>query len=100
VTGWNSLGHLPYKTGYVALETSAHLHGNGCENCHGPGSAHVAAEQAEKVVDEDQLNKLRAEMRLTLENARESCMKCHDLDNSPDFAKEESFDRYWEEIAH
>lgn len=100
VTGWNSLGHLPYKTGYVDLETSAHLHGNGCENCHGPGSAHVAAEQSEKVVNEDQLNKLRAEMRLTLGNARESCMKCHDLDNSPDFAQEESFDRYWEEIAH
>ncbi|MBI83135.1 MAG: hypothetical protein CMJ81_08065 [Planctomycetaceae bacterium] len=100
VTGWNFQGHLPYETGYVDLEASAHLHGNGCENCHGPGSAHVAAEQAEEVVDEDQLNKLREEMRLTLENAREFCMKCHDLDNSPDFGKEESFNRYWEEIAH
>ena len=28
------------------------LHGNGCENCHGPGSAHVAAENGDIDVDE------------------------------------------------
>ncbi len=45
VTGWNPQNYYPYESGYLSLETSSHLHGNGCENCHGPGSGHVAAEK-------------------------------------------------------
>ena len=40
---------------------------NGCENCHGPGSAHVAAEQ--DGADEAAVTRLREEMRLSLADA-------------------------------
>ena len=43
VTGWNPGNFAPYRTGYESLETTPHLVANGCENCHGPGSKHVAA---------------------------------------------------------
>jgi hypothetical protein len=40
-------------------------------------------------------------MILPLEKAREKCMECHDLDNSPDFHEDDAFeDIYWPEIEH
>jgi len=100
VTGWNPQRFFPYTTGYVELEESAHLHGNGCENCHGPGSEHVAAEQGDVEVGDEQLERLRESMRLPLAEARESCLECHDLDNSPDFHVEGAFEKYWKQIVH
>lgn len=97
VTGWNPQGFFAYESGYQDLEESEHLHTNGCENCHGPGSAHVAAENGDIDVSDEELDKLRAEMRLTLEEAKKSqCYNCHDTDNSPEF----DFDTYWEEVKH
>lgn len=101
VTGWNPQGFFPYTTGYMDLDESAHLHGNGCENCHGPGSEHVAAEQGDVDVDDEQLNRLRESMRLLYADARETCLECHDLDNSPDFHDEGAFEKkYWPKIIH
>ena len=78
-----------------------HLHGNGCENCHGPGSSHAAAEQKDSDVSDADRTRLRESMRLPLEKAREHCMQCHDLDNSPDFHEEDAFDDvYWPEVEH
>jgi hypothetical protein len=34
-------------------------------------------------------------MRLPLAEAEQSCMQCHDLDNSPEFLKDGAFERYW-----
>jgi hypothetical protein len=99
VTGWNPQKYYPYTTGYVDLEKSAHLHANGCENCHGPGSKHVAAESAGGVSDAE-LSKLRESMRLPLASAKKKCQECHDIDNSPEFDKEGAFERYWEEVKH
>ena len=97
VTGWNPSGYFPYVSGYLDLEQSVALHTNGCENCHGPGSAHVAAENGDVEVSDEEQTKLREEMRLTLEEARKSkCYDCHDQDNSPDF----DFDTYWPEVEH
>jgi len=73
-TGWNPQKFYPYKSGLIDMEKQDHLLGNGCENCHGPGSAHVAME--------------------------ELASKHHDLDNSPDFLKEGGFDKYWPKIKH
>ena len=101
VTGWNPQRYYPYETGYMSLEADKHMHGSGCENCHGPGAKHTAAEQPGAGTSEEELKKLRLAMRLPLEKAREKCMECHDLDNSPDFHEEDAFeDEYWPEVEH
>ena len=100
VTGWNPQNYYPYVSGYLDLKTHEHLHGNGCENCHGPGATHTAAEHGTIDVTEEQRTQLREAMRLPLERAREKCMECHDLDNSPDFHEEDAFDDYWAEVEH
>ncbi len=100
VTGWNAQSYQPYVSGYLNLEADKLLHGNGCENCHGPGSAHVAAENGDINVSNARRDQLRESMKLPLAKAREKCMECHDLDNSPDFHKEGAFDDYWAEIEH
>ncbi len=101
VTGWNPQNYYPYASGYLSLEASQHLLGNGCENCHGPGAEHSAAEAEGSGATDDLLAELRDQMKLSLENAREKCMECHDLDNSPDFHQDDAFeDEYWPEIEH
>ena len=101
VTGWNPQEYYPYQTGYVSLEASGHLLGNGCENCHGPGAAHSAAEEPGADVSDDQRLALRVSMRLPLSRAKQKCMECHDLDNSPDFHEPDAFeDVYWPEVEH
>ena len=101
VTGWNPQKYYPYKSGYLSLEATPLLLGNGCENCHGPGSLHVAAESGEIDVDQQGRLALQFSIRLTLERAKEEhCYQCHDLDNSPDFHVEGAFEDYWEQIAH
>ncbi|SRR6056297_2589359 len=101
VTGWNAQNYYPYVSGYESLAASEHLTGNGCENCHGPGAAHSAAERENSGVAETQLAALREGMRLPLSKAKEKCMECHDLDNSPDFHEEDAFeDIYWPEVEH
>lgn len=102
VTGWDPQKYFPYDSGYLSLERSPLLNHNGCENCHGPGSAHVAVESGERQATEDEIKKLRDAMKLPLadEVAERKCMECHDEDNSPDFHKPGAFEKYWQEVAH
>jgi mono/diheme cytochrome c family protein len=98
VTGWNPQEYYPYETGYLGLDATPHLFGNSCENCHGPGAAHTAAERARppKIAERD---RLRAQIKLSRALAEENvCKKCHDLDNSPGFAGH--FDEFWPKVEH
>ena len=96
VTGWEPQKFFPFTSGYLDLEKTAHLKHNGCENCHGPGSVHVAAEEGEG--DDDKRLMLRESMRLPLagDKAKLKCLECHDLDNDPHF----KFEEYWPKVEH
>ena len=100
VTGWNPSKFAPYRTGFESLETTPHMLASGCENCHGPGSKHVAAELGDFQADAELLKKLRDEMKLPLDQASDKCMVCHDIDNSPDFHKPNAFENFWEKVKH
>ncbi len=100
VTGWNPQQYYPYESGYANLADSEHLLGSGCENCHGPGSKHVAAEYGDMEADNEMLEQLRQQMVLPLARARDKCLECHDLDNSPDFHTDGAFDEFWERVKH
>lgn len=98
VVGWNPQKYFPYVSGYLGVDETPLLHHVGCENCHGPGSAHCKVE--EDGGPTETLNKLREEVRLPLPEAEKKCMECHDLDNSPEFHAPGAFDRYWKKIEH
>ena len=100
VTGWNAQSFVPYRTGYESLERTPHMVANGCENCHGPGSKHVAAELGDVPAEAGLLEKLRNEMKLPLDRASDKCAECHDLDNSPDFHKPNAFEEFWGKVKH
>jgi hypothetical protein len=100
VTGWYPQQFLPYESGYLNLEKTPMMKGSGCENCHGPGSAHVAAEEGVGNPSPDALTSLRESMRLPLSQAEKKCQECHDLDNSPDFHATGAFEKYWKKVEH
>lgn len=102
VTGWEPQQHYPFETGYLSLEKTPTMTDVGCENCHGAGAAHVAAENGSGNLSAGAIAKLREAMRLPLagEVAERKCLECHDLDNSPDFHKDGGFERYWKKIEH
>ncbi len=96
VVGWDPQLYFPYKSGYLSEEKTPLLTHQGCENCHGPGSDHVAAELGELEVTEAEADLRRKQMRITLQAAEANCRGCHDLDNSPEF----DFDTYWPKVQH
>ncbi len=110
VTGWEPQKQFPFETGYLSLNATPDLVGNGCENCHGPGAKHAAAENGEIDVTDAEREQLRAALRLKIvanegnkkgqeyEKGKvvQMCMQCHDLDNSPEF----DFQKYWPKVKH
>ncbi|MEX2173704.1 MAG: multiheme c-type cytochrome [Pirellulaceae bacterium] len=101
VTGWEPQKFYPFESGYLSLEKTPQLQHNGCENCHGPGSAHVAAENGEGSPTDETIAKLRDSMKLPIAGgvAENKCRECHDEDNSPDFSHR-GFAAYWKEVEH
>lgn len=99
-TGWNFQEFVPYQSGYESLKKTPLLAGNGCENCHGPGAAHVAAEE-DAGTDEKARQSLREAMELSFDEARDKlCISCHDLDNDPNYKPEAFDEHYWPAIKH
>jgi hypothetical protein len=78
-----------YNSGWSSATATPYLKGNQCENCHGPGSKHVAEPDNKQYL---------AAMALTPEKAEKNrlCQHCHDGDNSPKF----DFGTYYPRIAH
>jgi len=101
VTGWDPQKFSPFESGYLSLTATPKFQHNGCENCHGPGSAHVAAENGDGNPADELKSKLRAAMRLPIAGgvAENKCRECHDEDNSPDFSHK-GFAEYWKEVEH
>jgi hypothetical protein len=109
-TGWEPQKYFPFESGFVGLKETPELVANGCENCHGPAAEHVAAETGEVDAKDDEIEQLRAALRLKIvknEGNKEGqvykeggvvhmCMQCHDVDNSPDF----DFQVYWPKVEH
>ena len=61
------------------------------------GDYAVASERAAEAGKDITLrNQQRALMRLTKATAEQTCLKCHDLDNSPHF----DYSTYWKKIEH
>lgn len=99
VTGWHPTEHYPYETGYQSLEKTPHLIDVGCETCHGPGGAHVAAENGSDLALQEKLRKPLVVTKAEAADPRSGkhhCFTCHDLDNSPDF----DLDTYWPSVEH
>ncbi|HUS38662.1 MAG TPA: multiheme c-type cytochrome [Pirellulales bacterium] len=97
VTGWEPQEYYPFQGGFEGLAETPHMVANGCENCHGPGEHHVAAESGDVELDDEKIETLRVSMRLTKAEAKKfACAQCHDLDNSPDF----NFEKYWPDVEH
>ena len=78
-----------YNSGWRSEAETPHLAGNQCENCHGPGSKHIAEPTN---VQFSQLMAVSAEQA----DKNGLCTKCHDLDNSPHF----DFEKYYKKIIH
>ena len=94
VVGWHPTSYFPYVGGYESKEKTPKLINTGCENCHGPGEKHCAAELGnnEKIQE-----KYRKACVVTKEESmKRQCATCHDLDNSPDF----DFETYYPDIEH
>jgi hypothetical protein len=99
VVGWNPREYHPYQSGYVSQEKTPKLVNVGCEDCHGPGEKHIAAENGN---DKALKERLQQEVRITKDEAsnplspKQNCFNCHDGDNSPDF----EFKTYWPQVEH
>lgn len=100
VTGWEPQEYFRFQSGFLNEEFAEAdsekdlqtlLAGNQCENCHGPGSRHI------EFIEASNIAAAIKEMRVTKEQAKnQSCTKCHDVDNSPNY----KFETYWEQVEH
>jgi hypothetical protein len=75
-----------WRSGFVNPKATAHLQDVGCEECHGPGSAHVAARSDDRPSSEGRLGDVTPDV----------CLRCHDFEQSPTF----DYAKRWKDIEH
>ena len=112
-----------YQTGYVDDKKTPNLKHVGCENCHGPGSGHIADPKAKNLLAQLSPWKIGAAGNLPadvikkmaetpsvergkvpvqpiqqrmINLASAMCAKCHNPDNDPHF----DFFTYWPKVNH
>ncbi len=95
-----------YASGYKNAELTPNLKDVGCENCHGPGSLHVAQPNNPAFYGDQSPWKSKPTDRVMLADGKYDstvllkidgvCQKCHDTDNDPKF----KFEEYWPKITH
>lgn len=93
VVGWKRDGQddwYRHASGFQTAAKTPHLAGVGCENCHGPGSDHVADPSAHPLFHPEGPDAKSA--------WRSRCMTCHDIDNSPAFLG--GFETYLNHVDH
>ncbi len=69
--------------GFIDMDTSSHLLGVQCENCHGAGREHVESQGSKATKHHDW-------------QPEQMCLQCHVQKHSPSF----EFDKYWPRIKH
>ena len=71
------------RSGFVNPERTPLLRDVGCEECHGPGSKHIAAPDADR-------------KRFIRRGGVAQCLQCHNQEQSPDF----DYLEWWRKIEH
>lgn len=71
---------LQFNDGFKSRSKTPSFAQVGCESCHGPSAAHVAAPTKSK----------------SLGTAKNACTDCHNVNHSPTF----DFQKYWPKIRH
>ena len=103
-----------YDTGFTDGARTPKLVNVGCENCHGPGSAHLAAERTGTEAEQATWRKLMNEWKASagedaagksrrLSRVETFCQKCHDSDNDVNWlhnGTNDPFGEKWGKIVH
>lgn len=93
-----------YQGGFVNEKLTPHLLNNGCENCHGPGSAHKDDPDNEEIRRlmnpfKTPKNETEEAKKVRLNRLDQSCQHCHNIDNDVKWSKV-SIEEKWKQIAH
>lgn len=102
VQGHGNLPGVCWSGGWNIIDNQDSMRGVHCESCHGPSEYHISAMSAqisgrdfpEEIAEElsrDGRNKFGL-----LSVSSETCLVCHDAENSPNF----NYTTYWQQIRH
>jgi hypothetical protein len=102
VQGHGGLPGVSWSGGWNIIDDQGNMRGVHCESCHGPGEYHLAVISAQ-TSGQNLPDEIAAELSKDGRNkvgllsvGKESCLVCHDAENSPKF----DYSEYWQSIKH